>query len=136
MSKGPGRIQRQIVAALDGHAGVLDTFGIAAAVYAVRRRKGVAWVTDAQLTSVRRALRGLQRTGTIYRIGRGKRLMWANERVGLWVTIGDMRQTSVALASDGDRAGLLAHAEAMLPLITHAHALGVNIDSKTPPSAA
>jgi hypothetical protein len=57
--------------------------------------------------------------------------MWSNERVGLWVTIGDMRQTMMTFT---DMAGAKAHAEAMLPLIERAHALGVDIDSETPPS--
>ena len=136
MSRGTGRIQQELLAILDRHSGALDTFDLAAKAYALQPGKdGVIELTDAHLVSARRALQGLARADKIYRLGRGKRLLWSNVRVGLWATIRDMQQTSLALAELGDWEALESHIDKMKPLLERAHTLGVNVNSETPPTA-
>ena len=107
MSKGLGITQRKVLALLQRQTGAVDPFALAGDVYRVRRGKGgVRRLTDAQLVAVRRALRGLEKTGKVYRVTRFKRTQWANERTGLW----------------------------MLPLLRRAKELGIDITSDKPPA--
>ena len=95
---------------------------------------GVRRLTDAQLVAVRRALRGLEKTGKVYRVTRFKRTQWANERTGLWMIIRDMQQTSAVIAETGDEAAFRSLAHKMLPLIRRAKELGIDITSDKPPA--
>ena len=80
MSKGLGITQRKVLALLQRQTRAVDPFALAGDVYRVRRGKGgVRRLTDAQLVAVRRALRGLEKTGKVYRVTWFKRTQWANE---------------------------------------------------------
>ena len=59
-----GWVERAILDALARNA-VLDTFQVTAAVFDCRPRRGVVTVSDAQLASVRRALRNLEKQGKV-----------------------------------------------------------------------
>ena len=73
MSRGPGTVQRRVLAILEA-GGLLDSITVAGLVY------GQQTVTPAQAVSVRRALRLLATAGRIADLGRGwrsGRRMWA-----------------------------------------------------------
>jgi hypothetical protein len=133
MSRGNGRIQRDLIVALEKQDRLVDTFELAADVYGVEPNSdGVLLVTDAMVTSVRRALRKLAAEGRVFRITRGsnKRGYWTNERLGLWYTIRSMQIEMLGFRETSDAT---AHAARMLPLINRAHALGVDINKLTFP---
>ena len=64
MSRGAGWVERAILDALT-RKGVLDTFQVTAAVFDCPPRRGVVTVSNAQLASVRRALRNLEKQGRV-----------------------------------------------------------------------
>jgi hypothetical protein len=136
MSKGPGHIQRELLAILGRHSHCVDTFDLAAEVYALQPGEdGVTMLSDAHLVSVRRALRGLQRARKVYRLGHDKRRLWANERTGLWFTIRTKREMSAALAAVGDVEKLRVYLDdpEWTRLFARAKALGVDYNTETPP---
>lgn len=65
MSRGAGWVERAILSALI-RKGVLDTFQVTAAVFDCRPQHGTIKVSDAQLASVRRALRNLEKQGKVF----------------------------------------------------------------------
>ena len=67
MSRGLGAIQRRLVEILERHDGLLDTFELAAHAYDLTPSEVLS---EAELVSVRRALRGLVRKGMIADLGR------------------------------------------------------------------
>jgi hypothetical protein len=77
MRREPGKVQREVLTVIEGSADVLDTFVIARMVYGVRPRE-FHLLSKAQLSAVRRALRGLAKAGKIVRVGRNRinREMW------------------------------------------------------------
>jgi hypothetical protein len=71
MSRGPGGVQRKLLAIFERDPGPHSTFKLTSAVYDVRRdRDGIPWLTRAQLSSVRRALGALAKRGAISGSGR------------------------------------------------------------------
>ena len=78
MSRGAGWVERAILDALSRNT-VLDTFQVTAAVFDCRPQRGIVTVSDAQLASVRRALRNLEEQGRVAgarEFGR-KRRLWS-----------------------------------------------------------
>ncbi len=70
MSRGTGNVQRRILSFLDG-AGAGTTFELAEIVYEVQPDKeGKIWLTDAQLSSIRRALNRLTKFGVVEEFAR------------------------------------------------------------------
>ena len=88
-------------------------------------------MTDAQLVSVRRALRKLVREHAIGDLGRGYRdgrRRWVNERVWLRDTIRRMQLENALLAGRLDAESFKRRVtEEMLPLLNRARELGVQI---------
>lgn len=85
MSKGLGRIQSRVLATLEARTSA-DPFTLAAEVLEVSPDGDrVRHLSNAQLTTVRRALASLQRRGLAYRlfIGRGGRGYWATREKAL-----------------------------------------------------
>ena len=81
MSRGLGRIERILLAALDQSPKPIDTFDLAVIAYDIRVAHDCAtYITEARLVSVRRALRSLERSGRIFNIARGhnKRAYWGS----------------------------------------------------------
>ena len=81
MSRGHGKVERAVLEVLAKHK-LVNTFTIAAAVYLIQpNEQGSRIMTDAQLVSVRRALRKLEACGAAVRVHRGynKRAYWAAE---------------------------------------------------------
>lgn len=67
MSKGFGAVQRRVLAEI-ARLGSADTFQLAVAVFELKPSKGGAtYLTAAQLGSVRRAVRRLEKLGFVYR---------------------------------------------------------------------
>jgi hypothetical protein len=65
MSRGAGNVQRRILAFLD-RDGAGSTFELAEIVYEVQPDKdGKIWLTDAQLSSIRRALNRPAKNGIV-----------------------------------------------------------------------
>ena len=82
MSRGHGRIQRDIIAAIEKSTDMVDTFELAVNVYSIEPNgDGLRILSDAQLVSVRRALVKLAAAGKVFKIMRGsnKRAYWGNE---------------------------------------------------------
>jgi hypothetical protein len=130
MSRGLGRIQRDIVANLENKTKEVDTFDLAAEIYGLEPdSENRIILNDAQLVSIRRALVNLAAAGKIFKVWRGhnKRAYWANERLGLWHTIRSMQQMSVHIGHTRPRAELQAHIDRMLPLIIRAGELSVDL---------
>jgi hypothetical protein len=93
MSRGHGRIQRDIVAEIENCTDLVDTFELAANIYRVEPNgDGLRILNDAQLVSVRRALVKLAAAGKVFKIMRGhnKRAYWGNEAA--WCRFLDMTQ--------------------------------------------
>jgi hypothetical protein len=69
MSKGLGRVERAILAAIERNAHPQESFHIVCAVFDLKppRDGGLTIITDAQLVSVHRALRSLRRKNLVYR---------------------------------------------------------------------
>ena len=83
MSRGAGWVERAILDALSRNT-VLDTFQVTAAVFDCRPQRGIVTVSDAQLASVRRALRNLEEQGRVAgarEFGR-KRCLWSLPAAG------------------------------------------------------
>ncbi|MGY3614843.1 hypothetical protein [Bradyrhizobium sp. USDA 10063] len=134
MSRGNGRIQRDLVAALESRDKLVDTFQLTAEVYRLEPNdEGVIMLNDAMLVSVRRALVKLAAERKIFKVMRGhnKRAYWANERLGLWYTVREMRRQTMALSQTGDIEAARTHADRLLPLINRAHELGIDINQSS-----
>jgi hypothetical protein len=130
MSRGHGRIQRDIIANLEKRDKLVDTFDLAADVFQLQPDSdGRILLNDAQLVSIRRALVKLAGNGIIFKVMRGhnKRAYWANERLGLWHTVRSMQQMSVLIGQTRSRGELQAHIERMLPLICRAQELSIDL---------
>ena len=83
MSRGAGWVERAILDALSRNT-VLDTFQVTAAVFDCRPQRGIVTVSDAQLASVRRALRNLEKQGQVAgaRVFGRKRRLWSLPAAG------------------------------------------------------
>jgi hypothetical protein len=91
MSRGLGRIQRDVLTLIEGSTESLDTYVITRLVYGIKPDEtGCHLLTEAQIVAVRRALRGLAKAGKIARFGRRNTKMDDGSRVMLnrehWVT--------------------------------------------------
>jgi hypothetical protein len=129
MSRGFGKIERAILDVLEKDDRLVDTFTLAAIAFGLAACDGKIVVTDAQLVSVRRALRSLEARGKAFAVMRGhnKRAYWANERLGLWHAVRQGQQRTADLA--GDPASLRQHADRLVPLIKRANELGINFNN-------
>lgn len=91
MSRGWGRVERAVMAALEGGER-RDAFELAAAIYAVEPDPdGVQRLTDAQLSATRRALARLRAEGLVD----GRRARYGRKR---WGTVAAIRLYDVQLA--------------------------------------
>lgn len=71
-SRGLGRIERILLAALEQSPKPIDTFDLAVKAYGLNADDdGVNYVSETQFVSVRRALRSLERADKIFNISRG-----------------------------------------------------------------
>jgi hypothetical protein len=129
MSKGHGRLQRQLLAALSEHS-KLDTLALAQRAY---RNRLDSELTESQLVSVRQALRRLARDGLIFDLGRRKEdriREWANERYGLFVMIRKL-QKDISISRQDSR--VQTEVELLQRYLQRAEALGVDVHSPWPP---
>jgi hypothetical protein len=89
MSRGLGKLQRDLLETLEQNTSEIDTLTLAALVY--QANSGVTTlyrhlITDAQHAAVRRALRNLHKRGLVVELGRRYRnncCHWATLKVGL-----------------------------------------------------
>jgi hypothetical protein len=89
MSRGLGKLQRDLLETLEQNTSEIDTLTLAALVY--QANSGVTTlyrdlITDAQHAAVRRALRNLHKRGLVIELGRRYRnncCHWATLKVGL-----------------------------------------------------
>lgn len=133
MSRGPGHVERALLAALEGQTELVDTFTLTDAVYSPPADESNCVVlSSAQLVATRRALNALADTGKVFRImrGRNKRAYWAGERLGLWWSIRLGQQRSAEFA--GDREAFTRHADRLVAMIERAHEIGVDFHQPFP----
>ena len=127
MSRGPGKLQRRLLAILEEDEGLIDTYELTARAFDYEPDEtGQIMLSDARLVSVRRALSGLVRTGKLHDLGRHwrrGRKHWGNERTALRYLIRTMQIQNVTSTS----AEVGERAKTMLPLIERAHELGVDL---------
>ncbi|HZV07820.1 MAG TPA: hypothetical protein VE999_22230 [Gemmataceae bacterium] len=133
MSKGHGRLQRELLSILEASAETVDTFTLTArALRPEPNADGVTIVAESPLSSVRRALGKLTDTKRIFDLARGwqdGRRRWASERVGLRYLIRTMQMENQMDAGAGRKSAILRRAEEMMPMIAGAHELAINIDA-------
>jgi hypothetical protein len=131
MSRGLGRIQRDIIALLEARDKLIDTYDVAADIYGLKPNDE-NWIllNDAQLVSVRRAFVKLAAVGKVIKVYRGhnKRAYWANERLGLWWKLRHMQEQNLHLGHAGKDEDLRANIDKMLPMLRRASELGVSPD--------
>lgn len=77
MSRGPGKLQRQILAAVAEHGTAITTAEIAAIVVRPIERDG-RWLTPEDEAKVRRAVSALIRTGRLVDVSFGDRHRWVD----------------------------------------------------------
>ena len=132
MSRGHGRVQQRLAAALERSDEILDTFVLAAIAFDYEPdESGRITVAERHLGSVRRALTKLAAEGLIFDLGRhwpGGRRHWANERIALRFKIRAMRHLNLVDGAAGDLDAVRARAQEMLPMLQRARALGLDID--------
>jgi hypothetical protein len=84
MSTGHGHLQRQLLALIDANDGLLDTFELVERVFGIAPDpSGRILLSEAQVVSVRRALRKLASEAHIVAVGRdwhNRRARWASKR--------------------------------------------------------
>ena len=82
MSRGHGTIERALISILSRRRKPVDTYELTALAFDLKPdRSGCIAVNDAQLVSVRRALRNLKRAGKAFDMGTGwgdRRRRWAS----------------------------------------------------------
>jgi hypothetical protein len=87
MSRGLGKLQRDLLATLEEKNKQIDTITLAADAYRVEPdANGCRGVTDAQHAAVRRSLRNLLKRGIVMDLGRhhsDARRYWASIKAGL-----------------------------------------------------
>lgn len=130
MSRGLGKLQRDLLQLLEQSDAPIDTFNLAADAYKLEPDEANRiLLNNAQLAAVRRALTGLARAERImqlegsFRFGRAH---WANIRVGLRYTIRKMQYENLSDGQDGRTDLVYKRMEVMLPLIRKAQELGVD----------
>jgi hypothetical protein len=97
MSRGLGKLQRDLLAILEDGDKVLDTITLAADAYRIELdASGCRGVTDAQHAAVRRALCSLHRRGLVVDLmrcrHRDNRRYWAALKAGLPARLSILRQ--------------------------------------------
>lgn len=139
MSRGHGRIQRDLLAVLESQNRVFDAFLLAAEVYDIEPDDdGQALVSDAMLVSVRRALVKLAAEGKIIKLIRLKRseprfasrTYWANERFGVWLKCRWIKEGIKLLAEQGKHDETKTSMRELYRLLERARDLGVDIDNE------
>jgi hypothetical protein len=87
MSRGLGKLQRELLETLEENAFEIDTLTLAAVAYRLQRdARGSYGISNAQHTAVRRALCNLHKQGLVVELGRKSycnRCHWASLKVGL-----------------------------------------------------
>jgi hypothetical protein len=87
MSRGLGKLQRDLLEILEESDQEINTITLAAIAYRIQPDEtGFRGINDAQHAAVRRALRGLHKRGLVVELGRRhrcNRCHWASLKVGL-----------------------------------------------------
>ena len=96
MTRGLGKLQRDLLEILEESTEKLSTITLAAIAYRVQPDEiGFRGINDAQHVAVRRALRGLYKRGLVTELGRRRhrdnRRYWASLKVGLPERLEELR---------------------------------------------
>jgi hypothetical protein len=130
MSRGPGKLQVELLRLLEASPLTMDTFELAAAAYAVEPdEEHRRIISNAQISAAQRGLAGLAKAGKAVSLGRGHngRGRWANNRVGLPLVIQLMQLRNQEDGQKDRQAAVLARVDKMMPLIRRARELGIDI---------
>jgi len=128
-SRGYGALQRRLLAILNAEDRVFETYSLVADAFDVKAdRDGVRLISTAQMSAVRRALRGLVRDGAVIDLGRhypNTRRHWCSKRTELSHKIQRKRKAMGALTLCGQVDEVARLSQQMGPLFERARAVGI-----------
>ena len=128
-SRGYGALQRRLLAILNAEDRVFETYSLVADAFDVKAdRDGVRLISTAQMSAVRRALRGLVRDGGVIDLGRhypNTRRHWCSKRTELLHEIQRKRKAMGALTLCGQVDEVARLSQQMGPLFERAREVGI-----------
>ena len=128
-SRGYGALQRRLLAILNAANRVFETYSLVADAFDVKAdRDGVRLISTAQMSAVRRALRGLVRDGAVIDLGRhypNTRRHWCSKRTELSHKIQRKRKAMGALTLCGQVDEVARLSQQMGPLFERAREVGI-----------
>ena len=129
MRRGYGTLQRRLLAILNTEDRVFETYTLVADAFDVKAdRDGVRLISTAQMSAVRRALRGLVRDGAVIDLGRhypNTRRHWCGKRTELLHEIQSKREAIEALIRRGQVDEVARLSQQMGPLFERAREVGI-----------
>jgi hypothetical protein len=138
MSRGLGKLQRDLLEILEVNTGEIDTLTLAALAY--QAEPGVTTlyrdrITDAHHAAVRRALRNLHKRGLVVELGRRYRCNcchWASLKDGLPMRLRYLRDVTMLSSrfGSGTRAEAEARATEMVEIQERMKQLGIELTDR------
>ena len=129
MSRRFGALQRKLLAILTAEDRVFETYSLVADAFGVKTDEdGLRRISMAQMSAVRRALRGLVRGGAVIDLGRhypNPRRHWCSKRTELLYEIQRQRKAIGALTRRGQLDEVARLSQQVGPLFERARELGV-----------
>ena len=140
--RGSGALQRRLLTILNTADQVFETYTLVADAFDVKTgENGLRPISTAQMSAVRRALRGLVRAGAVIDLGRhypNTRRHWCSKRTELLYEIQSKRKAIGALTLRGQVDQVARLSQQMGPLFEQARELGIEPYAEEPkgPTAA
>jgi hypothetical protein len=129
LSRRFGALQRKLLAILTAEDRVFETYSLVADAFGVKTDEdGLRRISMAQMSAVRRALRGLVRGGAVIDLGRhypNPRRHWCSKRTELLYEIQRQRKAIGALTRRGQLDEVARLSQQVGPLFERARELGV-----------
>ena len=129
MSRRYGALQRKLLAILTAEDRVFETYSLVADAFDVKTDEdGLRRISIAQMSAVRRALRGLVRDGVVIDLGRhypNTRRHWCSKRTELLYEIQRKRKAIGALTLRGQVDEVARFGQQMAPLFERAREIGI-----------
>jgi hypothetical protein len=129
LSRQYGALQRKLLAILTADDRVFETYSLVADAFDVKTDEdGLRRISMAQMSAVRRALRGLVRAGAVIDLGRhypNTRRHWCSKRTELLYEIRRKRKAIEALTLRGQVDEVARLSQQMGPLFERARELGI-----------
>jgi hypothetical protein len=129
LSRRYGALQRKLLAILTAEDRVFETYSLVADAFDVKTDEdGLRRISIAQMSAVRRALRGLVRDGAVIDLGRhypNTRRYWCSKRTELLYEIQRKRKAIEALTLRGQVDEVARLSQQVGPLFERARELGI-----------